>query len=371
MDPRFRNEWLLAIPPELTREILTLTDDSSNYESIATTSRIAKLAKVCTGYNNFFKPELEKRKLPRIQQLLIAVLQGNIKEISYFVKNHPDFFFIKIEERTKDYAMDLVGNCRTIQHWSAYQAIFGTGSKNILWDEKNNSPTEIKHLLDKYLNTLPNGHQLADEQEQEKFPNGFAYPESTYDFMPLASAISDDHQLRDTAMPNRITLESLEAFRIAFKPDVVTIGYHFNLKDFVRALTIYNENRREWHRNQQSFYGVYVIGFLGRLLPAAIMQNFCHRIKDNSYQYPTQNYEVFNYLTRKKAPIYPLATSGYLLGVDFFIDPYVGIARGMGWGISTQSLNYLITMVNSHERIFASCSHQARPKLKTSPLRIE
>lgn len=278
-------------------------------------TRSSKRRKVCDG---FFNPKLEKCGA---KQLLTAVLHGDEEKVLNFAKKNPEWFFIKIKEKVKDYAMDLEGNCRELEGWSAYQAIFGTVDKDMLWDAKNNKPTEIKRILDEYLNILPDGHQLAYDQEQEKFPNGFNYPESTYDFKPLVDAITNDQSLIDNDNPSEATLAVLAAFRADFKPGVVKTGYHFNMNDFVKAHDVYGQN---WEPNQQAFFSKYVIGFLERLVSAPYMQRACQGIA-NREQPLKRSYDVRNNEMNKIIAVFPLDSHPYWrLGKNFFVNSYGG-----------------------------------------------
>lgn len=312
-----------GIPNELVTEIVSLASQTKKNDPYREATRIiAKISEIRKPYHAFFKPELDARK---IKQTLIAVLQGNEKEALYFAKNHPEWFFIKIK-KTKDYAMDLDGNCRELEDWSAYQAIFGTGDKDMFLD-KEDKPTEIKKCLDAYLDTLPNGHAMAYEQEQEKFPHGFDYPESTYDFTLLVDTIANDQQLIDTGIPSDATFAVLAAFRADFKPGVVKTGYHFNMNDFIKAHAVYDQNWNPWNGNQLAFFSQYIIGFLDRLLSAPYMQRACQGTV-NQDQPLKRSYEVKNYVTNKNIAVFPLdGDPSCRLGDGFLVDSYYGVGR--------------------------------------------
>lgn len=277
------------------------------------TQGMMRSSQSCLTLFTRFKPELDKRGA---NYLLTCVLQGNESKAIAIAKTNPALFFIP--STAYDYAMDFEGNRRIIENWSSYQAMFGTGDFDMLH--------AVKPYLYAYLSTVPNGHELAKTQEQEKFPNGFDYPESAYDFDELVQAITQDQQLRNTGTPNDTTRAILAALRADFKPGTIKIGYHFNLNDFVKANVAYDENWDMWNPEQLSFFSVYVIGFLERLLPAPYLQQSCQGYI-NQDQLLNRSYKEMGLETDSpnEIAIFPLDNdSSCRLGEDFVIDIYYG-----------------------------------------------
>ena len=317
-------ELPFGFPEEIFFKILfPFVDPNKDCFSIDNTRALARLSGICPSMYRFFKPELDKR-LNRFTLLaLTCVLQGNEEVAIKLAESHPKIFFIK--GTSCDYAVDLEGNRRILEDWSPYQAMFGTGDFEML--------KKVKPYLNAYLSTLSNGNKLACHQEQEKFPNGFDYPESTYEFGHLVQAITTDLQLIDTGKPSDTTLSALAAFKTDFKPGLIKTGHHFNLNDFVKALAVYDKNLKRWNEHQMWFFGVYIIGFLERLLPAPYMQRACQGF--NNEQPLNRIYNILNRLYNLETAkleqdtqiiVFPLDTDvACRLGDSFFISSHNGI----------------------------------------------
>jgi hypothetical protein len=273
----------------------------------------------------------EKDKM-KAQELLTYVLQGNHNEVIKMAKSNPSFFFIKAT--AADYAKGLDANdaCRIYEDWSPYQALFATGVAYTF--------TAIKPDLDKYLATLENGSDLAYQQEQEKFPNGFDFPPSTYDFSALVADITKGAHLHYHGwFPNHATETTLDAFRMHFKPAIVKSGHPFNMNDFRKAHEVYYANWDIWNRGQLDFFAVCVIGYLERMLTAPYLQILCQGLNAvdlsiNINQFNEQDYRVFrhssevmNFRANKIMNLLPLDSYyPWRLGVNFVVDTYCG-----GW----------------------------------------
>ena len=314
-------ESLFDLPKDIIEYSIPLAANTQkDYGSIETTRVMATLSPSCQTIHTLFKLELAKRGA---KQLLIDVLQGNEAAVLKTAKTNPSLFFI--QATAQDYAMDLEGNCRTIKDWSPYQAMFGTGDKDMFLDNED-KPTEIKKCLDAYLDKT-NGHAMAASQELEKFPNGFDYPPSTYDFDPIVAAITHDQQLIQTGKPSKDTLALLMEFRAAYKPGVVTVGHHFNMNDFIKANEVYETNWNPWNGKQLDFFDVYFIGCLDRLITAPYLQRACQGLQKPL----TRSFEVKNYVTDKKIVVVPLDSDlSCRLGEGFVIDSYFGRRVGRG-----------------------------------------
>ena len=309
-------ESLLDLPPELIHDsISSAAHADHHYASIEATRMMATLSNTCQTMHNLFKPELDKRAE---NLLLTLVLQGNKTNVLHIAKTTPGLFFIK--STAMDYAMDLEGNRRTLQDWSPYQALFGTVDVDMF--------ASVKPYLDAYLAGLPTGDALAAQQKQEKFPQGFDYPASTYDFSPLVQAINGDQQLRQTGAPSQATLDVLRKFRNDFKPGVVIAGHHFNMNDLIKAHEVYHQSVDSWNPEQIDFFSVKVIGFLERLLTAPYLQRACQGFINFTKQDQPLNrsFEVMNNTTNKKIVVVPLDSDpSCRLGEGFLIDSDCGV----------------------------------------------
>ena len=324
-------EQIVKVPFGLSREviqqkIIPLAADTKDDNHIKATREMAKLSITCKPFHAFFQPEVDKRKL------LIAVLLGYEKEAVFIAKRNPELFFIKAT--ANDYAMDLEGNCRTIEDWSPYQAMFGTMDGKML--------QETMPFLDIYLNTITNGQALARKQREEKFPNGLNYPPSEYDFMPLIQIIDNDHSLIESGKPSSDTLKALDKFRLDFKPDNVKIGHHFNMNHFIKIHHIYDNIWQKWSRNQYQhlFFEKFVFGFFNRLLTAPYLQRACQGICTNEYPQLQRGFEIMNNSTGQINSVVPFDKDPHSrLGENCFIIPYISLTGPslsynycMGWG---------------------------------------
>ncbi|EKD71398.1 MAG: hypothetical protein ACD_46C00194G0012 [uncultured bacterium] len=330
---------LLRIPEGKT-EGVSITSACSEEDA---TTVMRTLSETCTTFHAFFKPELEKRKL------LNHVLKGTEKDkekVMAAAKTHPELFFIKTT--TQDGAMDLDGNRRTIKDWSPYQALFGTSDVDML--------LAVKKDLDAYLDKLKDGHQFAEDHVKEKFPNGFDFPESKYDFSGLKAAITNDQQLIQTGNPNQTTLAALEQFRKDFKPGTVTVGHHFNMKDLIKAHQVYDENWQPWEPKQLKFFSLGVIGFLERLMTRFYLMLTCQGIRNHT-QPCKRMVEVDDYVhdnsvavdengRRKKLTVLPLDGDPALrLGAGFVIDSYCEAAGVMGFVVRRYVLTWRVAAI--------------------------
>lgn len=243
------------------------TDFERRFYSPAATHMMKLFSQTSKTMQSILKQELDERDA---EQLLIYVLQvneANKVKILEIAKTNPRLFFIKAT--AQDCAMDLEGNRRTIKDWSPYQALFGTSDKYLL--------AEVKPYLDTYLKTLPNGDELATEQEQEKFPNGFDFPPCTDEFNrlveELAAAVTNDQQLKQNLKnPSPETLALLVKFRKYLQPGIVETGHHYNMNDVIKTHEIFKQFE---YNNQLAFWSMFIIGFQQRLMTAPYLQAAC------------------------------------------------------------------------------------------------
>lgn len=320
-----------------TREKIVNNSDESSFVDHALTG---------TTLHGFFRPALDRQDA---KQLLVYVLQSNEKrvaEVLKIAKASPRLFFITVT--AQDYAMDLEGNRRTIKDWSPYQALFGTGDKDLL--------AAVKPDLDAYLNTLQNGREMAAKQEREKFPNGIDYPPSTEEFNQLvnalAVAIANDAQLKTNwKNPNPATLALLVQLRQYLKPRIVEIGHHFNLNDFIKTHKIYSQHWELWGGDQLKFFAVNVIGFQERLMTAPQLQAACVGLDKylNKNQPLKRSTEVKNYVTGKIIIVAPLSSEDPTcrLGEGFMVDSFLGHGRPSWWrGTQDEAFTALLNLEN-------------------------
>lgn len=244
--------------------IPAVADENNHYHAKDATLVMKSLSETCRTLNAFFKPELNKRKS---QFLLRRVLHGELDlTLIRNAEHFPEVFFIR--STMHDFATDLDGNRRLIKNWSPYQAMFGTGDVDML--------KEIKPYLDVYLDKIPNGHEMALGQEEEKFPDGLSYPESDYDFTPVVTAITKDvGNIDKHRKPCTTLLIEINKFRKYFTPGIVEKEQHFNFNHFIKALIIDHKHSKAWSLSQHVFYHTYVLGFLERLITAPYLQRAC------------------------------------------------------------------------------------------------
>jgi hypothetical protein len=354
--------------PEMQCAIVAAADENNDWHSPVATDVMRRLSKTGTTLHGFFRPELDQRDA---KQLLIYVLQSNearAAEVLKIAKANPRLFFIKAT--AQDYAMDLEGNQRTIKDWSPYQALFGTGDKDML--------AAVKPDLDAYLDTLQDGRKMAAEQEREKFPKDIAYPSSTKEFNrlvnELAAAITNDPQLRTNwKHPNPATFALLVQLRQCLKPGIVETGHHFNLNDFFITHCIAPQYWEQWNGHQFRFFAVNVIGFQERLMTAPQLQAVCMGINNylNMNQPLKHSTEVINFETkeRNKMTIAPLSAEDPTcrLGEGFMIETFSGGAgvprRRTPVGLDTTHPTFLENYIKQTQRSFQdlrACSQDAR-----------
>lgn len=314
---------------------------NNDWDSPVATDVMRRLSETGTTLHGFFRPELDQRDA---KQLLIYVLQSNAAraaEVLKIAKANPRLFFIKVT--AQDYAMDLEGNQRTIKDWSPYQALFGTGDKDML--------AAVKPDLDAYLDTLKDGRKMAAEQEREKFPDGFDYPPSTEEFNrlvnELAVAITNDLQLRTNwKNPNPETLTLLVQLRQYLKPGIVETGHHFNLNDFIKTHEIYGQNWEPWTGEQLRFFAVNVIGFQERLMTAP------HACRHRAWVLIITLIRTFPFLRISLASI--SVTASFHFGLVFssggILSAACAIVSGFCWK----------TMSSKHSGAFKTYAHAAK-----------
>lgn len=333
------------------------------------------LSKTCTTMHKLFRPELDKRDA---NPLLIAVLQGNEEIALKIAKANPGLFFIKAT--AEDYAMDLEGNKRTIKDWSPYQAMFGTGDKDMLAVVKPHLDAYLQNLkqLPKDYQNLQNGFEMAAAQEAEKFPNGFDYPPCTDEFNQLleslADAIANDLQLRQVCTnPNPETRALLAKFREHLKPGIVQAGHHFNMNDIIKTHAIYVENWAPWSGQQLAFFNVNVFGFQERMMTAPRLQAVCMGLDShiNRKQPLKRNFEVFNWVTGKKITVAPFTSEdpSCRLGEGFLVDSCYG--RGslsLCGGDGPATLSALKNYVSKLSEAFKTYAHVKEADRQLTPM---
>lgn len=109
---------------------------------------------------------------------------------------------------------------------------------------------------------------------QKQFPNGFVYPESTYDFKSLCNrAIELKPKDERVNNDNYNTLEEpIAEFKRSFLPGETKIGHHCNLNDLIKAIDqiveYYNSKRFSYCLGGKVgiFLSNHVIGYLERFL---------------------------------------------------------------------------------------------------------
>lgn len=343
------------LPTELVLRIAQFINGGTNldYASMKATKLIGNLSRTNKNLHVFFKPDINERGA---NYLLLAVLHGDENSVLKMAKSSPHLFFIK--STAKDYAMDLEGNGRTIEDWSPYQAMFGTGDAAML--------ALVKPDLDAYLAKIPDGEKLAYKQEQEKFPEGLGFSASKYDFTLLVNAITHDQNIIQTGQASADTLALLEKFRADFKPDIVKTGHHFNMSHLIKAHGIYYKkhwgglclpcgSKSFWDSNQLDFFAVFVIGFLQRLLTTFYMQiasqGFLNqhkpldRLMRLRNDFRGVNYRDVNY---SENPPFPLddTHSDCRIGLHFLVDSSNGgICKGWGYEMGEYDLSEQLLLI--------------------------
>lgn len=358
---------LLVLPTDLLKPVadtnkgISITSVGSEADG---TIVMSKLSQTCKFFNQSYKQALDKRAA---KKLLVALLQGPIQGnadyeaiIIKMAKTHPSLFFIK--STAQDNAMDLEGNRRTIKDWSPYQALFGTGNSGLL--------AQVKPHLDTYLKSLPNGDELAYQQEQEKFPNGFDFPPCTDEFNQLVNALADaitnDQQLgQDWSNPNSTTLAALERYRQASKPGIVETGHHYNMNNTIKVHEIYDRHWSPWNGDQLAFFSVNIIGFEERLMTEFYLRVACRGLKNHveENQPLNQNFEVMHYNTvnpaQKMSAVPSLSEDpSCRLGSGFVIDSYYACwGTGPLWRVSRRSWIAWKTMSSKNIGVFKTYAH--------------
>jgi len=319
---------------------------------------------------SFFAPDLKKAAIQCLIELILKPTTTTDKVIIALAASHPDLFFIKCDAAIADFAVDLDGNQRKIQGWSAYQAILGANDSKIL--------STVRKFLISYLETIQEGFDLAENQLKEKFPHGLIYQPSNYNFAPLAEAFANDPQIRKNLIPSETTLQELRKFREYFKPGTIKNGHHFNMNHLINVLIYYNRNEWNMPRNSAVAFSIYVIGYLQRLVPASFISALCNGL-DSTYETLYVNGEIDGYKLHNPLPniernyigpenISTIPFDGnplYNLGKNLFIECRNGGARNNNHGgialhdesgktledICQQNISYLEKLSITHDNI--------------------
>lgn len=262
------------------------------------------------------RPLLDKLQQELLNPLLLAVVQGNIRQAEALIKQTPYLSLLK--GTTIDYSM------KTIKDLTPFQAAL------CAWDD------EMCDMLAKYMTP-----EKATRQYQEIFPEGhqpYVEAQTPFDFSTVITAIvqsTDDEidaalnkEQNDSALGN-----ALNQFRIDFtlrsQQEKV-----FNLKHLLKAYECYDQRFRHWEFNQLNLFWRQVIGFVQRFLPANIAQDFAqglyYRVEKKE---KSQRHFRFRFTDNVMFPLTPNPLSG--LGFDF----------ALGRGFSAQTLCTVSAMI--------------------------
>jgi hypothetical protein len=243
------------------------------------------------------------------------VLQGNAVKAKKMYQANPGLLFI--EAAAEDYAAGIDENLNAVHRTivaSPFRAAAGAGDVSMLYD--------MAGCLDQFVDIKSGikGHQIANEQLDQQFPNGFDYPPSTYDFSELEAAI--------TLIRFASTTGAYAKFGKVFMPVDVSVGYHFNLNHLIKACEVYEKNTNcgellfprapLWNSNQASIFWCFVIGYLERLVTAVDAQGFSCGF--GKYGKPNKREFKLNDDV-KKISYFPLAAyPADRLGINFGVD---------------------------------------------------
>lgn len=139
--------------------------------------------------------------------------------------------------------------------------------------------------LSAHLEKAEGGRKLKDEIEaqiNEKFPEDLIEDE-IFNFDKLVAAIEDPNANITAELnhePNQSALRSeLDHFRKTFAPGNITVGKHFNMRHYFKALAVYDAHYEDWSLDQCKLFWRLVIGYLQRLIPVSYAQAGCQGAK--------------------------------------------------------------------------------------------
>lgn len=237
--------------------------------------------------NSFFKPNDDQDAANR---LLSYVLQSNVAEVVKMVSERPQLLFIEAtaEEWASGFIKKTDEPVHRVVQLSPLQAMFAAGDTQLI----DSIRPELTCYKDNKNGTR--GFALAYEQLTLQFPNGLEYPKSCYDFESLMNVIIEDEQLIETGEPSPSTITAIEQFRKDFLPGVVKNGHLFNIKELLKALSIYARYATSYHSHhhldaiqnepplkseQLDIFWREVVGYLERLIPAVYAKYICNGTK--------------------------------------------------------------------------------------------
>lgn len=201
-------------------------------------------------FNNRIQPKhMNPSDVIDAQVLLTAVMQGKRDEANKLYTNNPNLLFIEVEAR------DPIGRTVTTSPLRAMAA-----SGNITMLRETMPVLEDKNFIDPKTGESKSGKMLANEQLEQQFPNGFVYPPSQCDFIPLVNAITNDNDLIQNGFPNAETDALLTQIKKELMPSTAAeTGHLINLNELKQAYEVYDQQWNLWNRNQSEFFRLEVV----------------------------------------------------------------------------------------------------------------
>jgi hypothetical protein len=313
---------MLKLPSEIVARI-----------AMFSTSAVAATLAGNRANHAWIQPDLDKRAAKQLMEYVLNPTPANIAKAKAMIAANPKIMFIRTQgyetaSGIEEY-FDATGQAATrAVHrkiiGSPFQAALGAGDK------------ELYKYMAKYFDRVEDGVALAQNQIQERFPNGFDYPASDYDFSTIINAITNDQTLASDNNPSDATQKTLKKLRKDFLPTDVTQGHHFNLNHLVKAFDTYNQQFNNWNWNQRSLFWCQVIGYLERFVPVVDAQAFCQGLYYllEQKQLQARALSLYNYQSSSDITYYPVNSTPAGLGFDFGIvvssAPRPGVRGGVG-----------------------------------------
>jgi hypothetical protein len=274
---------------------------------------------------DLIQPELDKRAAKQLMEYVLNPTPENIVKARAIYAANPRTMFMEtqgyemasgikeyFDETTQQNASRIV---RRKIICSPLQAVYGTVDSKIYKE------------MATYFGMVEDGVAIAQKQLEEKFPHGFDYPPSDYDFSPLVNAITND--LINTDNPSDATKRLIAKFKKNFLPKDVTQGHHFNLNHLDKALRVYNQWFESWNWRQQSLFSCQVIGYLERLVTLVDAQAFSQSLYEllDEKKPQARALSFFSYASYSKISYDSLMSSPTGLGLDLCINMYKRAVR--------------------------------------------
>lgn len=166
-----------------------------------------------------------------------------------------------------------------------------------------------------------------------------------YDFSEIVKAITEDGHLKNTGQPSLATEKVLAKFKEYFKPGIIKEGKSWIKEHLQEGFLVYDKNWDPWEIPQLRWYLINVIGYMQTLTEKCFEQECSQRLKEivDEEKPNVRTSTIKNYINDLPLTYRGSQDSSLLLGRDFFVEIYYGMALGWdtvvaGHGLVVESL---------------------------------